>query len=63
MHELKEKRMNWNQIEVKWAAMVCRVRSDLPGTTQAGPDEDPSASQPNDLPEPPLPEPAESDAG
>jgi hypothetical protein len=28
--------MNWDQIEVKWAAMARRVRSDLPETTKAG---------------------------
>ena len=30
--------MNWDQIEVKWAAMARRVRSDLP---DAGPDQEP----------------------
>ena len=30
--------MNWDQIEVKWAAMARRVRSDLP---DAGPDLEP----------------------
>jgi hypothetical protein len=32
--------MNWDQIEVKWAAMARRVRSDLP---DAGPDADPDS--------------------
>ena len=47
--------MNWNQIEAKWAAMARRVRSDLPDTIHGGP-EDPAATPPGDLPDPPLPE-------
>ena len=47
--------MNWNQIEEKWAAMARRVRSDLPDTIHGGP-EDPAATPPGDLPDPPLPE-------
>lgn len=48
--------MNWDQIELNWAAMTRRVRSDLPDTLQLGPNEDPPSTPPGDLPEPPLPE-------
>ena len=54
--------MNWDQIEAKWAAMARRVRSDLPETTQTGPDEDVFATPQGELPEPSLPEVAEVDA-
>lgn len=51
--------MNWDQIEIKWAAMARRVRSDLPPSVQletVGPNKDPPLTPPGDLPEPPLPE-------
>lgn len=54
--------MNWDQIEVKWAAMTRRVRSDLPKSMKTGPDEDPPRTPPGDLPEPPQPEAAEVNA-
>jgi hypothetical protein len=43
--------MNWDQIEVKWAAMARRVRSDLP---DAGPDGGPDL-EPEMEPEPGFP--------
>ena len=55
--------MNWDQIQVKWAAMARRVRSDLPEMAQGGPNGDPPAPAPGDLPEPPLAELAALDAG
>lgn len=54
--------MTWDKIETEWAAMARRVRSDLPGRADAGPEEDPPTIPPGDLPEPPLPEVAEGNA-
>ena len=56
---LKGKLMNWDQIEVKWAAMTRRVRSDLPRNVQqrsSGPDAVPLATPSGDLPELPKTE-------
>ena len=55
--------MNWDQIEVKWAAMARRVRSDLAQPTPVGPDEDQRTSAPGDLLEPPLPESEDANLG
>lgn len=45
--------MNWDQIEVKWAAMTRRVRSDLPQNARPGPNQAAPMTQSSDLPEPP----------
>jgi hypothetical protein len=44
--------MNWDQIEVKWAAMARRVRSDLPQNTRLAPSQAKPLTQPNDQPQP-----------
>ncbi len=44
--------MSWDQIEVKWAAMARRVRSDLPQNTRLGPSQVKPLTQPSELPEP-----------
>lgn len=43
--------MNWDQIEVKWAAMARRVRSDLPQNARLASNQTPSHPKPHDLPE------------
>jgi len=48
----QETAMNWDQIEVKWAAMARRVRSDLPQKARPAPNQTPPLTQPNNLPEP-----------
>lgn len=63
VHERKGKPMNWDQIEVKWAAMARRVRSDLPWESPTGPDEDLPTPQPGDLPGPPPPEAEKANLG
>ena len=48
--------MNRDQIEIKWAAMARRVRSDLPRNVQQGPigpSEGTHLTPSGDLPEPP----------
>ncbi len=55
--------MNWDQIEVKWAAMARRVRSDLPDTMNVGQKEGPAVTRPVDLPEPPTPKAKEVNVG
>lgn len=40
------KPMNWDQIEVKWAAMARRVRSDLPQNVTATSEQKPAAATP-----------------
>ena len=48
--------MNWDQIEVKWAAMARRVRSDLPQNARLGISQTPPLMKSVDLAEPPAPE-------
>ena len=48
--------MNWDHIEVKWAAMARRVRADLPETAEVKPEKDAPTTPPAKLPEPKLPE-------
>ena len=55
--------MNWDQIEVKWAAMARRVRADLPKTGEVELEEDAPTTPPANLPEPKLPEVDEVKAG
>jgi hypothetical protein len=58
--------MNWDQIEVKWAAMARRVRSDLPETTKGGLVKSPSAipaAPAIQSPDAPLKKSAEVNAG
>ena len=55
--------MNWDQIQVKWAAMARRVRSDLPETSQVGPDEVPVSRPSGVLPVLPITEFDEMNAG
>lgn len=57
--------MDWGQIEVKWAEMARRVRSDLPCPAPDGSAFDTPASPPDDLPDPsePAPETAKAIAG
>ncbi len=55
--------MNWDQIEVKWAAMARRVRSDLPETTKGGLVKSPPAIPAGELPDAPVKKAAEVNAG
>lgn len=53
--------MNWDEIELKWAAMTRRVRTDLPvAGGPPGREQDPPLTPPGDLPEPPLPKVAQT---
>ncbi len=63
MHYSKGKPMNWDQIEVKWAAMARRVRADLPEITEVASEEEAPSTPSADVPEPPLPEIEEVKAG
>jgi hypothetical protein len=49
---LKGKPMNWDQIEVKWAAMARRVRSDLPQNTRLAISQTTPLTKPTEVPEP-----------
>ena len=44
--------MNWDQIEVKWAAMARRVRSDLPQNTRLAISQTTPLTKPTEVPEP-----------
>jgi hypothetical protein len=54
--------MDWGQIEVKWAEMARRVRSDLPDSVPDEPASGPTGPTPGTAPDPTEPAPARAKA-